>query len=33
LPGEALFVADLAVAYGFTDEDGPRPARFLPPAI
>jgi NAD(P)-dependent dehydrogenase (short-subunit alcohol dehydrogenase family) len=30
--GRTLFAADLARAYGFTDEDGRQPARFEPPA-
>jgi hypothetical protein len=30
--GAMLFAADLARAYGFTDEDGAQPARFEPPA-
>jgi NAD(P)-dependent dehydrogenase (short-subunit alcohol dehydrogenase family) len=30
--GASLFVADLAVEYGFADADGTRPARFVPPA-
>ena len=30
--GDTLFAADVARAYGFTDEDGGQPARFEPPA-
>jgi NAD(P)-dependent dehydrogenase (short-subunit alcohol dehydrogenase family) len=29
--GRSLFVADLARDYGFTDADGSRPDRFVPP--
>ncbi|WP_290826810.1 hypothetical protein [Exiguobacterium sp.] len=27
--GQALFVADLALDYGFTDQDGTQPATFI----
>jgi hypothetical protein len=29
--GRTLFAADLARAYGFTDENGAQPQRFTPP--